>query len=84
VVSYEDLWLEPVNLEPLFASLGLPMSPLVQDRYNLLIGLSQDLESQRGNFLTSASRRYIALNAPFESYRALFSKRLLLDVIARQ
>jgi Sulfotransferase family len=83
VVSYEELWLEPVDLAPLFTGLGLSSEPEVQDRYNHLIGLSKEIQSRRLNGLDSGSRNYVALNAAFGPYRSLFEQRVRLTPVAQ-
>jgi len=77
VVGYEDLWLEPVDIESLFGRLDLSLTPAVKQTYDFLTKQSKQLEAARGDSLTSSARHYIALNAPFESYRELFKSRVV-------
>jgi hypothetical protein len=73
------VWLESVNLEVLFDGLELGVTPAVQQRYALLRSQSEDLEAARSDSLTSKSRHYIAMNAPFESFRALLERRVVFQ-----
>ncbi len=79
IISYEELYLRPVNLEPLFAKLGLEVVPEVEAQYKRTIEKSAELEQQRGDALTSARRHYIALNAPFGAFKKILDQRFVLS-----
>jgi hypothetical protein len=78
IISYEELYLQPVSLEPLFAKLGLEVVPEVQAQYRKTIEKSVELEKRRGDTLTSANRLYISLNAPFDAFKEILQQRLVL------
>lgn len=79
IISYEELYLRPADLRPLFAKLDLDLVPEVQAQYRRLTDKSVELEKRRGDTLTSAKRHYIALNAPFEAFRQILQQRLVLS-----
>jgi hypothetical protein len=78
IISYEELYLQAVNLHPLFAKLDLDVVPEVQAQYRKLVDKSVELEKRRGDTLTSAKRHYIALNAPFDAFKEILQQRLVL------
>lgn len=78
IISYEELYLQPVDLRPLFAKLGLEVVPSVAAQYRKITEKSVELEKRRGDTLTSAKRHYIALNAPFDAFREILEQRLVL------
>jgi hypothetical protein len=79
IVSYEDLFLQAADLGPLFEKLGLDVSPQVQAQYEKLMEKSGELDARRGDALTSSNRQYISLHAPFDEYRRILEKRLVLS-----
>ena len=78
IISYEELYLQAVKLEPLFAKLDLDVTPQVQAQYQKTIDKSVELENRRGDTLTSAKRHYIALHAPFEAFKEILEHRVVL------
>jgi hypothetical protein len=78
IISYEELYLQAVNLEPLFAKLDLEVVPEVKALYRKTIEKSVDLEKRRSDSLTSAKRHYISLNAPFDAFKEILERRLVL------
>jgi hypothetical protein len=81
IISYEEIFLRPVSLEPLFEKLGLEVVPEVQSLYRKTTDKSVELEKRRSDSLTSAKRHYIALNAPFEAYKEILQQRLVLPPV---
>ncbi|GAB0117273.1 hypothetical protein Acid7E03_13450 [Acidisoma sp. 7E03] len=76
ILSYEDLFLKLANLSPIFSALDLDVTPTVSADYRGLMARSQELNSQRGDGLTSQQRYHIATTAPFGLYRELLAERL--------
>lgn len=79
VISYEELFLSRVDIAPLFQALGLEGLAQPRAEYDGLVSASPQLEKKRGDSLTSTQRHYITRHADFESYRALYSRRLILE-----
>ena len=78
VIFYEDLFLQPADLAPIFDWLELPVIDSVTERYKRLLAQSRNLDTRRGDALNSLQRQHITLNAPFALYRQLLDKRLSL------
>ena len=78
ILSYEDIFTQRCNITAIFDLLELDLPPVVEREYKALLHRSTQLESGRGDVLTSAERNYISLNSPFGLYREIYKSRLPL------